>query len=209
MSGLVLPDRLDEGLRSHLNAEVDHLEAGSFEEDVGEVLPDVVHVPLDGAHHERADGLGAGRHEEWPQELEGACHRATRDEHLRHEEVASLEPRTDLLERGDQRLEQHRLRGEAGLDAVLGQRHDLRPVADERVVIQPLQDLVSVHVSRSPGRCGKRRASRTGQWGQLRRLVSMRQTGAAAVYWNSRAAAVTASIAPGLASKICPVVRRM
>ena len=134
--------------------------------------------------------------------FEGTGHGATRDEHLRHEEVAPLEPRADLLERGDQRLEQHRLRREAGLDALLGQRNDLGPIADQRVVVQLLQDLVSVHVPRSPGRRGM-------AIGMRRRPTLGSAAAAAAEYWNSRAAPATASIVPGLASKIWPVVRRM
>ena len=38
-----------------VHAEVDHREAGALEHDVAQVLADVVHVALDGAHQERAD----------------------------------------------------------------------------------------------------------------------------------------------------------
>ena len=40
--------------------EIDDVEPGALEHDVHEVLADVVHVALDGAHDERADGLDAG-----------------------------------------------------------------------------------------------------------------------------------------------------
>ena len=73
MSGLVLLDRRDELLRGHLDAEVDHLEAGALEHDVHQVLADVVDVALDRAHQERADGLGAGVGQERAQHVERAA----------------------------------------------------------------------------------------------------------------------------------------
>ncbi len=104
--GVVLLDRGDELLRRDLHAEVDDLEAGALEHDVDEVLADVVDVALDGAHQELADRLHAGLGEQRPQHLHGAGHRAPGDEHLGHEEVAALEPRADLLQRGDEGVEE-------------------------------------------------------------------------------------------------------
>ena len=57
MSGWCSSIADDELLRRHLDAEVDHLEAGALEHDVDEVLADVVDVALDRAHQELADGL--------------------------------------------------------------------------------------------------------------------------------------------------------
>src|SRR3984885_14291420 len=51
---LVLLDRVDELLRGDLDAQVDDLEPGPLEHDVDQVLADVVHVALDGAHHDGA-----------------------------------------------------------------------------------------------------------------------------------------------------------
>jgi hypothetical protein len=75
-----------------------HGEAGALEHDVAEVLADVVHVALDGAHQERARGLGAGLGQQRAQDVERALHRSRGDQHLGHEVVAALEPRTDLLQ---------------------------------------------------------------------------------------------------------------
>ena len=118
---LVLLDRGHELLGRHLDAEVDHLEAGPLEHDVDEVLADVVDVALDRAHQELADRLDAGLGEQRAQHLHGAGHRATGDQHLGHEEVAALEPRPDLLERGDERVEQHGLRLHLQRQALVGQ----------------------------------------------------------------------------------------
>ena len=52
----------------------------------------------------------AGLGEQRAQHLHRAGHRAAGDQHLGHEEVAALEPGADLLERGDQRVEEQRLR---------------------------------------------------------------------------------------------------
>src|SRR5215217_4950894 len=89
--GLVLVDLLDEPLRRHIDAEVDDSEAGALEHDVAEVLADVVHVALDGAHQERPGRLGAGLGEQRAEDVERALHRARGDQHLGHEVVAALE----------------------------------------------------------------------------------------------------------------------
>ena len=121
MSGLCSLIAVDELLRRDLHAEVDHVEAGALEHDVDEVLADVVHVALDGAHHERADRLDAGLGEQRPQHVQRAAHRAAGDQHLRHEEVTALEPRADLLQRRDEGVEEQRLGRHAVVEALLGQ----------------------------------------------------------------------------------------
>ena len=108
--GLVLLDRGDELLRRDLDAEVDHLEAGALEHDVDEVLADVVDVALDRAHQELADRLDPALDQQRAQPLHRAGHRPAGDQHLGHEEVAALEPRADLLERGDEGVEEQGLR---------------------------------------------------------------------------------------------------
>ena len=125
----------------HLDAEVDHLEAGALEHDVDEVLADVVDVALDRAHQELADRLHAGLGEQRPQPLHRAGHRAAGDQHLGHEEVAALEAGADLLERGDERVEEQRLRLHVERQALLGQLEDARGVADQGLVVQALEDL--------------------------------------------------------------------
>ena len=132
----------DELLRRHLHAEVDHLEARALEHDVDEVLADVVDVALDGAHQELADRLDAGLGQQRPQPLHGAGHRPAGDQHLGHEEVAALEPGADLLQGGDEGLEQQRLRLHAGRQTLLGELEDAGGVADQRLVEKASEDLL-------------------------------------------------------------------
>ncbi len=162
MSGSILLHRLDELLRRDLHAEVDHVEAGTFEHDVDEVLADVVDVAFHGSHHEGADGLDAGLGEEGAEPLEGSCHRFAGDEHLGHEEVTPLEAGTDLLERRDERLEEQRLGGKAHLEAGVGQLENLGRIADKGEVVQLLQQFVAVHAApscptRNPSAAERRR----------------------------------------------------
>jgi hypothetical protein len=138
----VLLDRGHELLRRDLDAEVDHLEAGALEHDVDEVLADVVDVALDRAHQELADGLDPAGDQQRAEPLHRAGHRPAGDEHLRHEEVSALEPRADLLERGDEGIEEQGLRLHAEREPLLGELEHARSVADERLVVQPLQDFV-------------------------------------------------------------------
>ncbi len=83
-------------------------------------------------------GLGQQR----AQDVERALHRAGGDQHLGHEVVAALEPRADLLERRDQRVVQHPLGLEARLQPLVDAVDDGRRVADQRLVVQRLQDLL-------------------------------------------------------------------
>src|SRR5215218_997520 len=148
--GLVPMDLLDELLRRHVDAEVDHGEAGAFEHDVAEVLADVVHVALDGAHQERAGRLRAGLGQQRPQDVERPLHRARGDQHLGNEVVAALEARADLLERRDQRVVEHPLGFEVVCEALLDALLDGRRVADERLLVQEREDLVVRHAAPTP-----------------------------------------------------------
>ena len=104
-------------------------------------------VALDGAHDVGPDLLRAGLGEERTENVERALHRARRDEHLGDEEVAALEACTDLLERRDERVVQHRLGLHAVLEAGVDEVLDLGSVADERVVEEALQDFVMGHAA--------------------------------------------------------------
>ena len=186
--GLVLLDRLDELLRRHLHAEVDHLEAGALEHDVDEVLADVVDVALDGAHQELADRLDAGLGEQRAQPLHRAGHRAAGDQHLGHEEVAALEPRADLLQRRDERVEEQRLRLHAERQALLGQLEDARGVADQRLVVQALAgSLRGGHATPSFGAgLGRPRSSAEQLRGVVRQVGRARRAGPRVVGWVRR-----------------------
>src|SRR5262249_49052204 len=160
---LVLVDLLHEHLRRDVDTEVVHREARALEHDVDEVLADVVHVALDRAHDIGADLLRSGLRQQRAKDVERALHRARRDQHLRHEEVAALEPCTDLLEGRDQRVVEHLFGIEVLLEALVRQVLHLGRVADERVVVQPFEDLLFGHAaprwSRWPSRSARTCAS--------------------------------------------------
>jgi hypothetical protein len=92
-------------------------------------------------------GLGAGLGEQRPQDVERALHGAGRDQHLRHEVVAALEPRAHLLERRDERVVEHRARIHSVLEALLDVLLDCRRVAHERVLVERLEDLLVRHAA--------------------------------------------------------------
>jgi hypothetical protein len=106
---------------------------------------DVVHVPLDGAHHHRADRLRARLGQQRAEDLQRPGHRLARDQHLRYEEVAALEPGADLLEGRDQRLVEQRLRAKALPEALIRQVEHRRAVPGERLVVQFAEQLVFGH----------------------------------------------------------------
>ena len=154
--GLVLLDLLDELLRRHLHAEVDHLEAGALEHDVDEVLADVVDVALDGAHQELADGLHAGLGEQRAQHLHRAGHRAARrsaspGRRSRRARTGRRPPRATGSAR--------RRAGSAAPcpcpSAWWVRLEHLGCVADQGLVVQPLQDLsvMGCHAAPSLGPC--------------------------------------------------------
>src|SRR5581483_6071461 len=89
----------------------------------------------------------AGLGEERPQDVERTLHRAGGDQHLGDEEVAALEARTHLLERRDQRVVEHLLGLDVLLEPGVRQVFHLGRVADERVVVQPLEDLLFGHAA--------------------------------------------------------------
>ena len=94
------------------------LEAGALEHDVDEVLADVVHVALDRAHQERADRLGAGVGEQRPEDLERALIARPAISISGTKKSPRSKRAPDLLERRDERVEEHLLGLEAGLEAL-------------------------------------------------------------------------------------------
>jgi hypothetical protein len=144
---LVLTHRIDELLGRDLHAEVDDVEAGALEHDVDQVLADVVHVALDGAHHDGPDRLGAGLGEQRAQDLQRPGHCLAGDEHLGHEEVAALEPGTHLFQRRDQRLVQQRLRPQPHGQPLVGEVEHRGPVADQRLVVELAEQLLGRHAA--------------------------------------------------------------
>src|SRR5262249_59942897 len=87
-------------------------------------------------------------------------HRACGDEHLGNEEVAALEPRSDFLERRDERVVEHLLGLELVLEPLVDEIPHFGRVADEGVVVEALQDLFVGHAApRSWSRLSSRRPS--------------------------------------------------
>ena len=125
------------------------MEPGALEHDVAEVLPDVMHVAFDSAHHELADRLDARLGQQRAQPFESARHRLAGDEHLWDEEVAPLETCPNFLERRDERVEEKCLGRDAHLEAGVRQLQHLRRVADEREVVQLSEQLLGVHAAPS------------------------------------------------------------
>ena len=159
----MLLDCRDELLRRHLHAEVDHREACALEHDVDEVLADVVHVALDRAHEEGADALYAALSEKGTQQVECTGHRLAGDEHLRHEPVTALEAGADLLEGGDERLEEHALRRQTAVDAGLSELEHRGLVAHHGLVVEALEDLVGSHAAPAFRAVGVGIADRVGR----------------------------------------------
>src|SRR5207237_890022 len=94
------------------------------------------------------------------QDVEGALHRPRGDQHLGDEEVAPLEAGADLLERRDQRVVEHLLGFEVVLEALVDEVADLGRVPDQRVVVEPLEDLGVGHAApRASSRWPSRPAS--------------------------------------------------
>src|SRR5262245_20598301 len=104
-----------------------------------------MHVALDGAHHDLADRLCAGLGQQRPQDLERAGHRLAGNKHLGDEEIAALEPRTDLFKRGNQRLVEQCLRAEPSGEPSVGQLKHRRSVPDQGVVVQLAEQLLVRH----------------------------------------------------------------
>src|SRR6266700_4002016 len=102
---------------------------------MGTVKGDVHDIALDRAHHDRADRLRAGLGQQRPEHLECPGHRLAGDQHLGDEEVAALEPRADLLERGDQRYVQQRLGAQSRGEPRVGELEHGRGVPDQGQVI--------------------------------------------------------------------------
>ena len=145
----MLADCIDELLRGHLHAEVDHAEPGSFQHDVHKVLAYVVNVTFDRSHHERADGFDPGLGQQRAQYLERAGHGPPGNEHLRHEEVTAFEASAHLLEGGNEGLEQERLGIEPHLEPGVGELEYRRAVSHKSVVVHLFEQLVPVHAAPS------------------------------------------------------------
>jgi 5-methyltetrahydrofolate--homocysteine methyltransferase len=79
---------------------------------------------------------------------------------------ATVKKAKDLLQRGDERVEEQRLRLHADRQSLHGQLEHPRGIADQGLVIEALEDLVgSAHLLGSPRNCGwKERSGRNPQF---------------------------------------------
>src|ERR1051326_1467729 len=140
--GLVLLHGLDELLGRGVDAQVEDLEPGALEHDHAEVFADVVDVALHRADDVAANRLGARLRDQGTEDDQRALHGPGGDQHLGDEEVALLEAAPNLLQGGDEGLEQDVHRAHAEGQAFLGQGLDLRGVAVEGVLEKAGADLL-------------------------------------------------------------------
>ncbi len=145
--GLLLARRVEDLPRRHHDAEVDHLVVVALEHDADDVLADVVHIALDGRHHDAARGRARGKparplllfHE--GQEIgDRLLHHASRFHHLRQEHLAGAEEVADHVHAGHQRAFDDVERTLGRKPRLLGVGLDeIGDAVDERV-LEPLVD---------------------------------------------------------------------
>ena len=90
-----------------VDAQVNHLEAGTFHHHADQVLADVVDVALDSADHHLADRWHAGFGQQGAQDFHPAFHRIGRQQYFGYEQdtVAKVDP--DDAHTFDQRVVEH------------------------------------------------------------------------------------------------------
>ena len=140
-------DCLDELLRWHLNTDVDHVETRTLEHDVHEVLPDVVHIALHRSHQEGAHAFGPCLSQQRAKYFQRTTHRLTGNQHLRHEEVTSLEARSHLFQSRDEGVEEQRVRRHPEFETRVGVLEDGRCVPHHRFLVQGLQHIIRSHAA--------------------------------------------------------------
>ena len=160
MSGLC-SRRLPGMARGRPNAQIDDVESRALEHDVHEILADVVHVALDGAHDERADRLDACLGEKRAEHFERAGHRPPGDEHLGHEEVARSK-RAPTSSNEGMAVEQQRLGVEAHLEpgVVSSSTAGVLPTSVASYISLSSSSWFTLHLPCVAGS----RAPRTGRW---------------------------------------------
>ncbi len=127
-----------------VDAEIDHLEAGALEHHADEVLADVVHVALDRADDDLADGRDIGFGQDRAQNLHAAFHGVGGKQHLGNEQDAIAEIDADDAHALDEGFVQHLFGGPAAREKDPRARLDLRPQAVIEVVVHLLDQLCVV-----------------------------------------------------------------
>ncbi len=99
----VLAMGLDQVLGRHLDAQVDDAEAVVAEDDLDQVLPDVVHVALDGGEHDRPLVGALALLHEGLEVRDRRLHRLGRLQHLGHDQLVVVEEAAHLVHAGHER----------------------------------------------------------------------------------------------------------
>ena len=135
--GQILLDRV-------VDAEVDHLEAGTFHHHADEVLADVVDVALDGADHHLALARGTRGDEQRTEDEHAGLHRVGRQQHFRNEKDAVAEVDADDAHAFDEGFGQDLVGGPATLQQDVNRRLDLFLEAVVKVVMDLLDQFLVI-----------------------------------------------------------------
>ena len=82
---LFLLEHLDQGLRQHLNTEIEHLETIIRQDNVHQIFADVMNVAFDGTDYHFADRFDARFGQQRSQNFHAALHRVCGEQHFRNE----------------------------------------------------------------------------------------------------------------------------
>ncbi len=146
MSAFALARGVEDLLRRHHDAEVDHREVVALEDDADDVLADVVDVALHRRHHDRALGLAGVarlrlfRLDERHQVPDRLLHHARALDHLRQEHLAGAEEIADDVHPRHQRAFDHLDGARELLSRLLGVLDDVRGDSTHQRMREPLFD---------------------------------------------------------------------
>jgi len=112
---------LDEFFGLGIETDIDDLKACAFTQHAYQVLPDVVQVAFDRAHHDLAEHFGAALSQQRTQDLHPGCHRIGGHQHFGNKHIATFEARTDFVHANDQAVVENLFRGQALLQSSFNQ----------------------------------------------------------------------------------------
>ncbi len=137
-------ERLEILLDRRVDAEIDHLETGTFQHHRHQVLADVVDVALHGADDDLADACRTGLGKERSKQLHPSLHGVGSQQNFGNEEDSVAEIDADDAHPLNQRLFQHRLGIPAATQQDLRAFDDLLGETVVEVVVHLLDELVVV-----------------------------------------------------------------
>ena len=155
---LVLAVRLDQLIRRHLDAQIDHVVAVVAENDLDQVLADIVDVALHGGEHDLAARRGVGLLHELFEMVDGGLHRFGRLQHFGDDQLVVVEQPADFGHAGHQRaVDDVERRGafgalavEIGDQAVLGAFDD---VVRQALIERQIRGLAALRLRRRSRKC--------------------------------------------------------